>query len=477
MRMLIMNKIRGVLFIIITFQLGLGFYLSPNSYAQINCNSPEKVEDSLYSGAPFYDPCEEYNRFGNYDLNELLKDLNTTIGPVGEGTYQNINYNPPAGVALDSPTISLIQKYIDTYKQAEAETMIPWQLLVAIHFRENSLSLTNSSNCQGLFGFYTEANCERFPSGETVDQNGLKEQLVFLGNLIQSNYTAGGVKMTGQTTDLETIKAILFRYNGQASAYKPHNLAIIKQNCPGDNSYDNMPEYEFSSYVMSQYDACRMKMELDTRDAPGYQWGRDPRPGAITFMLLVSKQFGTPIIAGGGATLTGDVAQLASQGAQALAGQILNNSNISLNDRPRCNITQASKYGEYRGNSSTSNRTCDDAGSTRVPASPGTLAILLILAQKYQFTVTSIATGGHAQTSYHFSGRAIDIGLVNGVQVNSSSINNGIIQQFYRDLLNLLPARAEIGQQQCGIVSPNEYSSRGVDAVGDPCNHIHFGNV
>lgn len=309
-----------------------------------------------------------------------------------------------------------------------------------------------------------------------MDSNGLKDQLIFLGNLVQNNYSAGGVKMTGQTTDLETIKATMYRYNGAFDGYKSHNLVIIQQNCPGNTSYDSLSGYEFSPYVMNQYDTCRIGLEMDVLDK-GIRYEKDPRMGVITFMLLVSKQFGTPIIAGSNVVLTGDVGALASQGAQSLASQVLGNSNISLNSNPHCSIQQAIKYGEYRGNSSTSNRTCDDAGSTRVPASPGTLAILLILAQKYQFTVTSIATGGHAQTSYHFSGRAIDIGVVNGVQVNSSSINNGIIQQFYRDLLNLLPAGAEIGQQQCGIVSPNEYSSRGVDAVGDPCNHIHFGNV
>ena len=489
---IMMNKIKvkstisilSILSLIFTFIINI--YTPQVAMAQYaSCEDEVYLKKVFYSAFPQFDVCEERGRFGDYEQNESVQ-TESTYSDAGSGQYQNISYDPPPGVELSQALISSIDAHINTYKEVEANSGVPWQMLASMHYRENSFSMVNSGSCQGVLGFYTDASCDRFPANKKLSESDLKDQVQFMADILQNRYTNDtpsmkGTKLTGQSSNFEHIKDLAFTYNGRVSAYKSLNIGFMNSACPGKD-FSNLPTYEFSSYVANKFDTCRAKMKLYSYDN-STSTNFDSNYGLATMFMLISKHYNIDVV-GSNISLGGDIATIAAQGAQKIASTLLNSSNIIFNTSDqRCSMQQAAELGEYRGTKryytneygARQNRTCDNNGPDRVPATPGTLAVLLKLTEKYKINITSITTGEHARNSNHFSQGAIDIGSINGTVINDGSINKGIVKAFYVDLLNLLPSGAELGQQQCGIVSRNDYASRGIKAVSDPCNHIHFG--
>lgn len=158
---------------------------------------------------------------------------------------------------LDQGQLQAIAQYAPTYKQAATEANIPWQMLAAIHYREDSLQLVNPSNG---YGIYQITNASKFhpndPSlyaaGPITSQQFLQES-IDAANFVQSsavpdNYTVDQT-LTANTNNTNIIKDTFFSYNGRADAY-------INQ--AAQNGFNpNTQGYEGSSYVMNKADEKR----------------------------------------------------------------------------------------------------------------------------------------------------------------------------------------------------------------------------
>lgn len=138
-----------------------------------------------------------------------------------------------------------------TYQQAAQQAEIPWQVLVAMHYREHSLAL-DEPNIPGALGVYQitdnpenrkNLTMSAYPSpGATLTQPQFLQQSIDAANFIKRKEPG----IVGQPSP-QTIKKALALYNGLPELYKQQaaNLGF------GDQVFEGSP------YVMNIADANR----------------------------------------------------------------------------------------------------------------------------------------------------------------------------------------------------------------------------
>jgi hypothetical protein len=103
---------------------------------------------------------------------------------------------------------------------------------------------------------------------------------------------------------------------------------------------------------------------------------------------------------------------------QELAQQILDNAGIVLQSNPRMNIQEAAN-----GQPSTAG-----CGKPNVHLQEGVLAAMVKFGESGGYTITSLTTGCHSQTSNHYRGQAVDVGAVNGTLVRPATPGLSLLQ-------------------------------------------------
>lgn len=273
------------------------------------------IRGSILNNTTFYDFCsdpdypETYNDPSCVQYRAELERLEkqNTNNSSGQTSGETGSNNNSGGVsasvvakdfdfskAFESSLIKIAsgaENYRTSYEKVANETGVPWQLLAAIHYRENSFSLKNSVthnkdgtiSCQGLFGFYSRQNCNKFPPG-SVSIDGLEEQLRFLVTVLINDYNSGA--LGSSSIDNEALMDLLFSYNGR---YVYQNKKIVLNNCP-ELSGNNLPNNKFSAYVMSGYNDCFIHLMKPSKDT-GVADTVDNIPGVMTiYQYLLSKK-------------------------------------------------------------------------------------------------------------------------------------------------------------------------------------------
>ena len=198
--------------------------------------------------------------------------------------------NIPSTTNLDASLIAAINKLKPSYVAAAQKTGVAWQLLAAIHYRENNNNPDGDLQAGNKFGgpypqFSSDYTSYGYPKN-------LQESAIIAAKHLIASSSSGVVKspINIPSPDPNAIKDALFSYNGRASAYAAQAAKY------GFNSATQ--PYEGSPYVMNKYDAPRQAMGIITRDFGGVD-GTDARFGAFT---IYSRLGGA---AGGGDTCSG----------------------------------------------------------------------------------------------------------------------------------------------------------------------------
>lgn len=140
---------------------------------------------------------------------------------------------------LTSAQLQLLNANKRFYQNAEGEVGIPWQVMAAIHFRENGLKRTGPNNGNGPYQIWGSS----YPVGSLTDQQ------------FQDATTAAAKFLKGKVgtvnlNDDNAVKNAFFAYNGKAAAYKTQALNMGFQSAQANVG-------EGSPYVMNRADARR----------------------------------------------------------------------------------------------------------------------------------------------------------------------------------------------------------------------------
>jgi hypothetical protein len=116
-----------------------------------------------------------------------------------------------------------------------------------------------------------------------------------------------------------------------------------------------------------------------------------------------------------------------------------------------------------------------DATGGQTYLSVSLLRLILALTGKYDsITIDYLANGRHSANSKHYTGRAMDVNLINGRESDGLT---ALDRQFLQDAANFMVAPelkiggGGIGQLECAPIN----TPPGVDQFEDPCNHLHVG--
>jgi hypothetical protein len=206
----------------------------------------------------------------------------TTTTSTG-GANSNLDY--AGSPILDQGQLTAIAQYKSIYEQAANQANIPWQMLAAIHYREDSLKLVNPGDGNGVY----QITSTSYPAGPIDDQQFLAESIqaaAFVRSILTDNYSADQT-LTTSATDSNTIKDTFFSYNGRAQAYV---------NQAAQNGFDpNTQGFEGSSYVMNKADAKRDAAALSPNETT---WGWLPDGKTMTYPSMGStdEQYGAFVI-------------------------------------------------------------------------------------------------------------------------------------------------------------------------------------
>ena len=157
--------------------------------------------------------------------------------------------NYAGDVVWDENQLAKVEKYKSVYQTAAKQYGIPWQAIASMHRLENSLSLVNDTNGQGLYQLYSYTNggknSNAFPAGE-VDMDEFQRQTNIAASQMKSIIESGG---QNPATDAG-IKYLIFSYNGMSDRYKQKALDM-------GFTQKEANVGEGSPYVMNRYDARR----------------------------------------------------------------------------------------------------------------------------------------------------------------------------------------------------------------------------
>lgn len=196
----------------------------------------------------------------------------------------------PSSTNLDKSTINAINMLKPAYVEAATKLGIPWQLLAAVHYRENNNDPNGDLQAgNAIGGPYSQSSTSYKTYGYPKT---IAESAEIAGKVLIAMSGGGVVKkpINVASPDPEAIKDVLFSYNGRSSKY-------AEQAALYGFSSKTQP-YEGSPYVMNRYDAQRQSMGIITQDF-GPIDGHDTRFGAFT---IYSRLGGA---AGGGDSCTG----------------------------------------------------------------------------------------------------------------------------------------------------------------------------
>ncbi|HSX14801.1 MAG TPA: hypothetical protein VLE72_02725 [Candidatus Saccharimonadales bacterium] len=170
-------------------------------------------------------------------------------------------------------------------------------------------------------------------------------------------------------------------------------------------------------------------------------------------VLLYNHQDGS---SNGGSISTSATTTLPSGSAQQLAQQLISNPKVDKTGRLVLQDLQSTSQGQ--------------PASAGAPLSQTLLALLVALSNGHSYQITALESGGtgHATSSRHYTGDAVDIDLLDGQPVtgrNPASIT------IINTLAPLMPQGGAFGQAQCGT-TPNLPS--GINTFNDSCGHLHI---
>ena len=142
--------------------------------------------------------------------------------------------------------------------------------------------------------------------------------------------------------------------------------------------------------------------------------------------------------------------------AQALAQQILANARIDKSGRDVLEDLQDAAAGKV--------------ATAHYPLSATLLHLIVVLGQSHSFQITALESGGtgHSTNSYHYTGDAIDIDLLDGQPVTG---RNAPSLTIINALASLLPYGSAFGQSNCGKTPP---LPPGITSFSDYCTHLHI---
>ncbi len=197
---------------------------------------------------------------------------------------------------LPADVVAAINNLKPDYEAAAATVSVPWQLLAAVHYRENGNSPSGDLQAGNpIDGPYARASTAYAKYGYPKS---MAESAEIAAKMLVDISQDGVVKkpINIPNPDPEAIKDTLFSYNGRASAYADQAATL------GFNR-DTQP-YEGSPYVMNNFDAKHKNMKIITRDN-GPVDAVDARFGAFTIYSLLGGA------AGSGCAVLGDAVQTA----------------------------------------------------------------------------------------------------------------------------------------------------------------------
>jgi|GEM_PF-5440469 len=156
----------------------------------------------------------------------------------------------------------------------------------------------------------------------------------------------------------------------------------------------------------------------------------------------------TPPPAAGGPLPTGD--------ARTLASQILTDNRIDTSGRLVAQDLQNAADGQ--------------PSSAGTPLKQALLAVIIAIAQKHTISISALESGGtgHVANSYHYSGAAVDINIIDGAHTTGRDAN---ALKVIGEIAPLLPSGSAFGQQGCGT---EPTLPQGVTSFADTCDHLHI---
>ena len=163
-----------------------------------------------------------------------------TTTSTGSSSTASNNLDYAGRPILNAAELQAIAQNEPVYQQVANQTHIPWEILAAIHYRENTLSIVNPDNGQGVYGNTQPGN--NWTPNSSSD---------FLAETTQAaNYLLNNTPALKNSTDSDTIKQALFDYNGAAQVYVQQALSLGFTQAQADIG-------EGSPYVMNFADATR----------------------------------------------------------------------------------------------------------------------------------------------------------------------------------------------------------------------------
>lgn len=140
---------------------------------------------------------------------------------------------------LTAAQLQLLNENKRFYQNAEREIGVPWQVMAAIHFRENKLKRTGPNNGNGPY----QISGSSYPVGTLTDQQ-------FQTATNDAAQFVKGKVGTISLNDDNKVKRAFFAYNGVATVYKTQATSLGFTSAQADVG-------EGSPYVMNRADLRR----------------------------------------------------------------------------------------------------------------------------------------------------------------------------------------------------------------------------
>ena len=200
---------------------------------------------------------------------------------------------------LTDEEIEKVKRFQPAYQKAAAKYGMQWQVLAAVHYRESSLKHGSSDSggaCEGPYGVYPR---EAWLCGNEYDDAKFDQATERAADDLEKKRVGSG---GGDWNDPNTVKKVLFYYNGVAGVYKQQALRLGFDQAGADRG-------EGSPYVMNIAD------EMRDPEKNGSNWGQIKHDnGGIEYPA--NKDYGAYVVyAGLGGGTTGNSSSSSSADA------------------------------------------------------------------------------------------------------------------------------------------------------------------